>query len=65
VRSRPYTIQGWRPTSAANQPNWLASCGPSTENTSNQSSQRFSNSFPRQQKNAADTAAIMPKPMPP
>jgi len=48
VRSNPCTIHGWRPTSAANQPAWLAICGPRTESTSSHSVQRFSKSDPCQ-----------------
>jgi hypothetical protein len=64
VRIKPCTIHGWRPTSAANQPAWLAICGPSTEKTISHSIHRFRNSTPRQQKNTPNIATpISPKPI--
>src|SRR6476660_643854 len=63
VRSNPWTIHGWRPTSAANQPAWLAICGPSTESKSNHSIQRFSNNDPRQKYRKPSAAIrIIPNP---
>ncbi len=43
VRMSPWTIHGWRPTSAVIQPAWFATWGPSTATTSSFSSHRGGN----------------------
>src|ERR1700693_3641253 len=65
VRSRPSTIQGWRPLSVTTQPAITATKPIHQHCAMTRRYQRVSNSVPRHHKNAPrSAAAIMKKPMP-
>ncbi len=63
VCSRPYTIHGWRPSSAVSQPAMLAMNGNGVARSSSHSAQRLSQSF-RRQRRKAPTSMITGKMVP-